>query len=129
MRLAWLKVEGPKGVGSGLKGEIRSVGLQTMPHSQRGSRAFTAQIKPKVNNSGRLNQIKQAILYVYTLTYVSQGETRKSVGWRGVKVQWVSTDYISDKRKYLLQPVFFFLFRISLLFVAVVQIDAHIADM
>ena len=33
---------GQKGVGGGLEEEIRSVGLQTMPHSQRGSRAFTA---------------------------------------------------------------------------------------
>lgn len=44
MWLSGLKVEG---AGGSLEGEIRSVGVQTMPHSQRGSRAFMARLNQK----------------------------------------------------------------------------------
>lgn len=65
---------GRRGAGSGLEGVIRSVGFVDNASFTAWQPCLHGTTKSKVNKTGRLNEIRQAILYVYRLTYVREGE-------------------------------------------------------
>lgn len=69
------------GVGSGLEGEIRSVGFADNTSFTAWQPCLHGTTKSKVNKTGRLNQIRQAILYVWRLTHVREGEIQTAVRW------------------------------------------------
>lgn len=69
------------GVGNGLEGEIRSAGLADNTSFTTWQPCLHGTTKSKVNKTRRLNQIRQAVLYVWRLTCVRGGEVQKATGW------------------------------------------------